>query len=185
MKVLVGLGNPGLEYEKTRHNVGFMVIDILADKHKGKIVRYNFQSLVGKIQVNQQEVTLVKPLTYMNLVGAAVKEMMVGLRLELKDILIINDDADLQLGRIKICKQAGDAGHLGVRSIITSLGSKEFARLRIGIGRPSQEKELSEYVLKEFDTAEWSFMQTVFSDAVRIAETFVFEGIEKAMLTSN
>ncbi|MBE0478611.1 aminoacyl-tRNA hydrolase [Candidatus Aerophobetes bacterium] len=185
MKVVVGLGNPDKKYERTRHNVGFLVIDALAHKYKVEINEYNFESLLCRIKIEDRETLLVKPLTYMNLAGAAVRQIVQSFRLELKDILIINDDADLPLGRIKICRKRGDAGHLGVRSVIENLGSKEFSRLRIGIGRAPEQMQLSEYVLQEFNYEEWNLMQEVLLRASLAVEKVILEGIEEAMVGFN
>jgi len=173
MRAVFGLGNPGRKYERTRHNVGFLVLDTLADKYKIKINRYEFQSLLGEGKIEGEKVLLVKPLTFMNLAGT------VG------DLLVINDDADLKVGRIKIIKKGGDAGHLGVRSIIQSLESEDFPRLRIGIGRPSPGMELREYVLQEFTKEEWEVIQSAILRAVSAVEVIILQGIEKAMTQYN
>jgi len=180
-----GFGNPGKEYEKTRHNVGFLVIDALAKKYKKKVNQYSFQSLSGKVKIGKEEVLLVKPLTYMNLAGIAVRDVLQSFKLQPKDILVVNDDADLELGRIKISRGGGDAGHLGIRSAIEKLGSKEFPRLRVGIGRPPEGMHLRDYVLEEFTPEEWKVIQKVLSECVLAVETIVLEGIEKAMARFN
>ena len=184
MRVVFGLGNPGSTYQRTRHNVGFLVINALADKYETAVNQYDFQSLLGTVQVAGSKVLLVKPLTYMNVVGIAAKDILRRFGLEAKDILVINDDADLELGRIKISQRGGDAGHLGVRSIIEHLGSQEFPRLRIGIGR-SQREELREYVLQEFTRVEWETIQKVIPKAVTAVDMIILEGIEKVMASFN
>ena len=185
MRVVVGLGNPGRKYQKTRHNVGFFVINALADKYKTEINQYIFQSLLGKVKIADRQILLIKPLTYMNLVGSVVKDISQEFKVQVKDILVINDDADLELGRLKVSKGSGDAGHLGVRSVIENLGSKEFPRLRIGIGRPPPDMCLREYVLQEFTFGEWEIMQKVFPRALTTVDMIILEGIEKVMINFN
>lgn len=185
MRVVFGFGNPGKKYQKTRHNVGFLVIDAIAGKYKIEVNHYNFRSLLGKVIIENTETLLVKPLTYMNLVGIAVKDVLQNFGIPLQDILVVNDDADLELGRIKISRRAGDAGHLGVRSVIENLGNKQFPRLRIGIGRPPQGMQLREYVLQEFTTEQWQVIQKVLPNSVVAVETIILEGIEKAQLEFN
>ncbi|MBC7190037.1 aminoacyl-tRNA hydrolase [Candidatus Aerophobetes bacterium] len=185
MKVIFGLGNPGPRYERTRHNVGFLIIDALAQKHGIKVKDYACHCLVGEVRINGKALFLAKPLTYMNLAGIAAKEILEKVRGEVKDILVITDDADLEMGRIKIAGRGGDAGHLGVRSVIENLGSKDFPRVRVGIGRPPEKIDLAEYVLQEFTEDEWVKMKQVFSRATEAIETLVLEGIEKAMQRYN
>ncbi|MCD6256837.1 aminoacyl-tRNA hydrolase [Candidatus Aerophobetes bacterium] len=185
MKVVFGLGNPGREYRRTRHNIGFLVLDTFAERHNVKLDQYNFQSLTGKLKINGEEVFLVKPLTYMNLVGSAIGDIYRNLNIKIKDIIVINDDADLEFGRIKIVRKGGDAGHLGVRSIIQNLGSEDFPRIRIGIGRPSQQIELKEYVLQEFTPKEWEMIKPVILKAAEATETIILKGIEEAMINYN
>ncbi len=185
MRVVVGLGNPGRKYQRTRHNVGFLVINALANKYKIEINQYIFQSLLGRVEIAGRQVLLIKPLTYMNLVGSVLKNISQEFKVQVEDILVINDDADLELGRLKISKGSGDAGHLGVRSVIENLGSKEFPRLRIGIGRPPLNMCLQEYVLREFTSGEWEVMQEVFSRALTAVDMIILEGIEKVMINFN
>jgi len=185
MRAVFGLGNPGRKYERTRHNVGFLVLDTLADKYKIKINRYEFQSLLGEGKIEGEEVLLVKPLTFMNLAGTVLRNICREFGVGSGDLLVINDDADLKVGRIKIIKKGGDAGHLGVRSIIQSLESEDFPRLRIGIGRPSPGMELREYVLQEFTKEEWEVIQSAILRAVSAVEVIILQGIEKAMTQYN
>lgn len=182
---MFGLGNPGEKYEKTRHNAGFLVIDAFAKRHRIEVKQYRYESLLGRVKIKEREVLLVKPLTYMNLAGVAMKQVLHSCRIGVEDILVINDDADLELGRIKISRKGGDAGHLGVRSVIEALGSRDFPRLRVGIGRPDEGISLREYVLEEFTPEEWEVMQKVFPRAAEAVETIILEGIERAMSSFN
>lgn len=181
MRVLCGLGNPGAKYRYTRHNVGFLVVDALADKYQIRIDRFKFNSLIGEGNIQKEKVLLVKPLTFMNLAGVAVKEICEALGVDRKALLVINDDADLELGRIKIAQKGKDAGHLGVRSIIESLKDQNFLRLRIGIGRPPEGIQLRDYVLQEFTSKEWELIQSTILRAVGAVETIILQGTEKAM----
>lgn len=185
MKAVFGFGNPGKKYERTRHNVGFLAVDAMADRYKTGLNQYNFQSVVGRVKVGGGEILLVKPITFMNLVGVAVKDILRSCEIQLEDMVVITDDADLELGRIKISRRGGDAGHLGVRSVIENLGSEDFSRLRIGIGRPPPGMQLTEYVLQDFTTEEWERIQKVLFDAVAAVETIILEGTEKAMASFN
>lgn len=186
MRVVFGLGNPGKKYERTRHNIGFLVIDAFAKKHNVELDQYNFHSLMGRLKIGKEDTFLVKPLTYMNLVGNAIKEIYKNFDIEIKDIIVINDDVDLELGRIKIAGKGGDAGHLGVRSIIQSLESEDFPRIRIGIGRPFfQEITLREYVLQQFTPEEWEKIEPAILKATAAVEAIILEGIEKAMSRYN
>ncbi|HHF98315.1 aminoacyl-tRNA hydrolase [Candidatus Aerophobetes bacterium] len=185
MKVIMGLGNPGKEYERTRHNAGFLVVDAVAEKYRVKLDLYNLDCLLGKVKIKEKEVLLAKPLTYMNLSGVAARKISSRYKVKVEEMLVVNDDADLELGRIKISRDGGDAGHLGVRSVIENMESKNFPRLRIGIGKPPQNVPLREYVLQEFSPEEWRIMQNVLQRAVSAVEKIITEGIEKAMLNFN
>lgn len=185
MRAVCGFGNPGKQYEKTRHNIGFLAIDALAGKHNVKVDKYNFGSLWAKVHIHEEDVLLVKPLTYMNLVGSAVKDIFDRYKLTLQDVLVIHDDADLELGRIKISKTGGDAGHRGVRSTIESLGSKDFPRIKLGVGRPADRTQLREYVLEQFTPREWELVKEVLSRCVAAVHMIMGEGIEKTMSMFN
>jgi PTH1 family peptidyl-tRNA hydrolase len=160
-------------------------VDVLAGKYKIKMDDYKFQSLLGEGKIGGEEVLLVKPLTFMNLVGTSLRDICEYFRINRGDLLVITDDADLKLGRIKITRKGGDAGHLGVRSIIQNLKSENFSRLRIGIGRPPPGMELPEYVLQEFTREEQEVIQFVILRAVSAVEAIILQGIEKAMTQYN
>ncbi len=185
MKIVFALGNPGERFVRTRHNVGYLVADALAKKYGREINTYECRSLTGKIKIGNEEVLLVKPLTFMNLSGMAVREIQDKFKLDPRNFLVINDDADLKLGRIKIVRSGGDAGHLGVRSVMEALKSDQFPRLRIGIDRPPPEIELREYVLQEFTQEEWEVIKSVILTATKAVEAIILQGIEKAMSQYN
>lgn len=171
MKLIVGLGNPGSQYEKTRHNLGWRVIDQLrkqlklADWHSAK----NFKSLICQGNLNRQKVILAKPETFMNNSGLAVKKIVNYYRIPIEEILIIHDDIDLPLGKIKIQRNRGAAGHRGVWSIINHLDSKNFIRMRIGI-RPVQAEniETEKFVLGKFTDQEEKTVKETTERAARL-----------------
>lgn len=151
MKIIVGLGNPGRSYSRHRHNVGFMAIDVLGGRHGIEIAKRSFGSLVGSGSVAGEAVLLAKPLTYMNLSGDSVAPLLRYYRLEPDQLIVVHDDLDLEFGKLKLVRSAGHGGHNGVRSIIETIGSNDFFRVRVGIGRPSPEEDAAGYVLKSFD----------------------------------
>ncbi len=196
MKLIVGLGNPGREYDFSRHNIGFMIVDALAQKHAIPVKRLKFQSLLGTGQIAGEKVWLAKPLTYMNLSGIAVKGIL-GASPELtpQSLIIVHDDMDLELGRIRFRARGGSGGHKGLISIMEKLGTREFIRLKIGIGRPAPETlpfskdsphhdesaGVKGYVLGRFTSREEPVVKEVTAKAAEALETCLLEGLEKAM----
>ncbi|WP_174615343.1 aminoacyl-tRNA hydrolase [Virgibacillus ihumii] len=150
MKCIVGLGNPGRKFKKTRHNIGFMVIDELAERHNWKLKtdKFNGKSVVEHI--HGDKVALLKPQTYMNLSGQSIRPLMDFYQIDPTEILVIYDDMDLPTGKIRLRQKGGHGGHNGVRSTIEHVGSKEFKRLRIGIGRPDSRMPIIDYVIGNF-----------------------------------
>ncbi|HUU50056.1 MAG TPA: aminoacyl-tRNA hydrolase [Nitrospinota bacterium] len=148
MEIIVGLGNPGAQYEITRHNIGFLIIDELALKYKIALDKKGYYSIYGRGKIAEKDVMLVKPVTYMNLSGGAVHSLVKNCSSSLKDLLIIHDDIDIPLGNIRKKTKGGDAGHKGIRSIIQYLESGTFSRLRIGVGRPEKGEDASDYLLE-------------------------------------
>lgn len=136
MYLIIGLGNPEEEYSKTRHNMGFNVINKIAEKYNLQINKNKFQGLYESAIIEEQKVILVKPQTYMNLSGNCIQEFVNFYKIEKDNIIVIYDDMDIEAGQIKIRKQGGPGGHNGMKSIIQMLGTEDFARIRIGIGRP-------------------------------------------------
>ena len=178
--LIVGLGNPGIQYRDTRHNVGFMVIERWASELKISLREDNV-ARYGMVQFEDKRVILECPLTYMNLSGRAVKLYKERYGIMNENILVVHDDLDLPLGRLKIVRDGGSGGHKGVFSIINSLGSKEFARLRIGIGRPRYGEAVEEYVLFPFYKDQLETIERVIDVAVEGCELFVSKGIDYAM----
>lgn len=190
--LIVGLGNPGTKYGNTRHNIGFMAVDSLAEANSINLSRYvfkrelnkkDFESLWGKGSINDKEIVLLKPQTYMNLSGEAVKLLADYFRIEPKDILVIYDDIDLELGSIRIRLSGGSGGHRGMQSIIEHLGTNDFPRIRLGIGRPNEQGQgdVADYVLSSFDTEEKDLLQQTLNRAKEAVEVILKDGIEKAM----
>ena len=180
MKIIVGLGNPGPGYAKNRHNVGYQCVKRLAQRCDATSSRVMFKALTISAQIAGVKVVLARPLTFMNLSGQAVGPLLHWYHADLTDLLVICDDLDLPLGRIRLRSHGGSAGHKGMRSIIDTLGTQEFARLRIGIGRPAH-GEPEDYVLNDFSQDESIVMQDAYDRAVAAVESFVLEGIAVAM----
>jgi PTH1 family peptidyl-tRNA hydrolase len=181
VKIIVGLGNPGIPYRMTRHNIGFQVVDRLAKLSHIPIRTKRFKSLYGKGWIDSQQVILVKPMTFMNRSGEAVKKVTDFFHLGNDDLVVIHDDLDLTLGKIRFKQKGGDGGHQGVRSIIESMGGNNFLRLKVGIGRPPVEMDPAEYVLKVFDEVEQSHLNQLFSQAAESLKVMLLEGLQKAM----
>lgn len=142
MKCIVGLGNPGKKYDKTRHNAGFMVLDEWAERNNWSFSQKKFNGLYTMERIDGEKVVLLKPQTYMNLSGESLRPLMDYYDLDVEDILVIYDDLDLPPGKIRLRKKGGHGGHNGIRSIIDHLGTKEFKRLRVGVGRPEGSKSV-------------------------------------------
>ena len=180
MKLIAGLGNPGSEYRDTRHNFGFMVVDALAKSHRIRVWGFRFSSRIGKGRIAGQEVALVKPRTYMNLSGRAVKPALRGHGLSTEDLMVIHDDLDLPLGRLKITLSGGAGGHKGVASIIEELGTDQFLRMRLGIGKPEGNDDTVDYVLEPFRDEEIPVRDRVIAAAADAVCVIFSQGVEAA-----
>lgn len=186
MYLIVGLGNPGQEYEETRHNAGFLALDCLAKRHKISFNLNKCQSLAGRGKVSGKDVLLVKPLTYMNRSGIAVKCFVFEHEIEPDKIIVIYDDIDLPFGKIRIREKGGSGGHRGVDSIIKELGASEFVRIRIGIGRPPAGKvDVVEYVLSPFLPKEKEEFEVTLEEVADAVETILEKGVNAAMSRFN
>ncbi len=179
--LIVGLGNPGREYAFNRHNVGFMAVDRLAKKHGTAFTRRQGKALITSINVEAHSVVLAKPQTYMNLSGDAVASLVRFYDLPLEQIMVCYDDLDLPVGAIRLRPQGGSAGQNGVQSIIEQLGTQNFPRLRLGIGRPPGRMLAAAYVLHDFDKFDGEVMDMTLNKAVEAIEVFVVEGLNAAM----
>lgn len=180
MKIIVGLGNPGPSYAKNRHNVGYQCVERLAQRCGATSSRVMFKALTTSGQIAGVKVVLARPLTFMNLSGQSVGPLLHWYHADLADLLVICDDLDLPLGKIRLRPHGGSAGHKGMRSVIDALGTQEFARLRVGIGRPAH-GEPQGYVLDDFSLDESIVMQDAYDRATAAVEAFVVEGIAVAM----
>ena len=181
VKAIIGLGNPGREYERNRHNIGFQVIDLLAEKHGMRFDQRKFRALLAKGRILGHDVILAKPLTFMNSSGEAVGPLAHFYKIEPQDILVIADDLDIPQGRIRLRPMGSSGGHNGLKSIILHLGTEDFSRARIGIGRPPGSMDPADYVLQDFTQDEEAVMTKVRGRAVEAIETWLEEGIEAAM----
>mgnify|MGYP003487737948 CR=1 FL=1 len=180
MKIIAGLGNPGERYLKTRHNFGFMVIDRFAWHLETECSQNKFQSFFCKKAIEKEEIILLKPQTFMNMSGRAVKEAFAFYKCELHDLMVVCDDLDLPPGKIRVKRNGGSGGHRGLESIALSLGDSGFSRLRIGIGRPPA-GDSSSYVLSPFSGDEESVVHEATEKACQVLKTWIFEGVETCM----
>ena len=181
MHLIVGLGNPGADYAKTRHNAGFLLVEKLAEKWKASWTKERkFQARVARAEPGR--VLLAEPQTFMNLSGEAVGALKNFYQLQPQsELLVAVDDADLPLGEIRLRAGGGSGGHHGLESIEQHLGTNDFARLRLGIGRAEGAREITDYVLDRFDAAEAALMEKVLVRAAGQAECWLDDGMEKAM----
>jgi len=182
MKLIVGLGNPGRVYINSRHNVGFLVIDYLAHTHRAALKKdRDTFSLTSRIKFEGQNVILAKPLTFMNLSGVAASGLVKKYKIDLNNLLVVCDDLDLDFTRLKIRPVGSSAGHNGLSSIIGSLESRNFSRLRLGIGRPPKFIDSAEYVLSSFSKREKGQLDNMIERAAACCQVWIREGPDKAM----
>ncbi len=180
MYVIAGLGNPGKRYAQTRHNMGFITVDQLAEKHDIKVDKLKFKALVGEGRIAGQKVLLVKPQTYMNLSGESLREVMHFYKLEPEQLIVIYDDIDLEAGALRIRKFGSAGTHNGMRSVVYQLQSDRFPRIRIGIGG-SGERQLADFVTGGFSKEEVPVLEEAVTKAVGALECILGDGIDKAM----
>lgn len=182
MFLLAGLGNPGIKYALTRHNVGFWIVDALASRAGVKLKKVCCRSYTARAVLAGKEVVLAKPLTYMNRSGLAVRALLQYFSLQPENLLVIYDDLDLSPGRLRLRSRGGSGGHRGMASVIALLGSENFARLRLGIGRPPGETgDGVDYVLSHFKADEERQIMEAVELAADAVETFLAYGLEAAM----
>lgn len=180
MKIIVGLGNPGKEYDKTRHNAGFDVIDILAEKLNISVTQKKFNALIGDCIFNGEKVILVKPQTFMNLSGNSVVQIQVFYKARKEDIIIIHDDLDLPVGKIRIRSKGSSGGQNGMKDIIKHLNTQEIARIRVGIGHDDK-KNTIDYVLKKVSKQELPIYNESLDKAAETAKFFINNPIDLVM----
>ena len=179
MKLVVGLGNPGRPYAGTRHNVGFDVLDALAGRHRLDWESAPANALLAKWRA--ASVLLAKPLTFMNLSGPAIGDLLRFFKIDFPDLFVVVDDVNLELGRLRARPSGSAGGHNGLKSIIAAFGNEDFARLRIGVGRGDNRRDLADHVLAKFDPEERTIVAEAVGRAADATELFVAEGIEPVM----
>ena len=188
MKLIVGLGNPGPKYEGTRHNVGFAAVDLLATRHgvSWETAPRGIEALVGRcrstsLTAGRDDVVLAKPLTFMNLSGAAVVGLLQFYKIDVADMIVVVDEVQLETGRIRVRPDGSAGGHNGLKSIVASLGTMAFPRLRIGVGRGDSRRDLADHVLARFDPAERDVVEESVARAADAIEAFAADGVQTAM----
>ena len=182
MYCIVGLGNPEKKYENTRHNVGFDVIDALAEKYSIAVREKGYKALFGKGVIEGQRVILAKPQTYMNLSGESVREITDYYKIDAEEeLIVISDDISLEVGAIRIRKKGSAGGHNGLKNIIAHLGTENFNRIRMGVGEKPREWDLVDYVLGHFSKEERKLVDEGVAEAVKAVEIMVTDGADKAM----
>ncbi|MBF4695624.1 aminoacyl-tRNA hydrolase [Fusibacter ferrireducens] len=180
MYVIVGLGNPGKQYQQTRHNVGFNVIDVLSEKLSIRVDKIKYKAVIGEGQYQGEKIMLVKPQTFMNLSGESVMKIMSYFDLQMENLVVIYDDIDTELGKLRIRKKGSAGTHNGMRNIIYLLQKDDFPRVRIGIGKPER-GDLKDFVLKRFSPDEKLLMDDTISRAAEATLAIIREDVDKAM----
>jgi PTH1 family peptidyl-tRNA hydrolase len=181
VRLVVGLGNPGNTYKNTRHNVGFMVLDRIAEDFSIALDKQKFDTVFALGSIEGISVILAKPMAFMNRSGLQVQKIARYYRILSKDMLVVHDDIDLAFGRIKIKEKGGDGGHKGLRSIIDAFGGGDFTRLRIGVGRPEAGISAAEYVLGRFTTKENEVLDRIITEARDAVSTILCKGAKEGM----
>lgn len=179
--LIAGLGNPGREYRNNRHNIGFMAVDVLAERLDVKFTRMESQALVAKGQHGATRLILAKPQTYMNLSGQAIGALQRFYKVPLDRLLVIYDDVDLPFGVLRLRPKGGSAGQKGMKSIIERLGTQDFPRLRLGIGRPPGRMQTPDFVLQDFGPGDQADLKDILSRAAEAALVFTSDGLNTAM----
>ena len=181
MKIIAGLGNPGAEYAHTKHNVGFMLVDVLAEKLGAASWKEDFFSALTEVRIGGEKVFLVKPLTYMNNSGEALGPMLSYYKLDVDDLVVVHDDMDIPAGMVRIRRKGSSGGHNGIKSIIAHVGSEDFARVRIGIGRPPAGWTVIHHVLAPFSTEDAPKIRAAIDYLLPAVESIVTDGVDFAM----
>lgn len=181
MKLIVGLGNPGAKYAGTRHNAGFSVIDELAERHKIKMGTNKHKAIIGKGIINGEKVILAMPQTFMNLSGESVRSIMDFYKLTVDDLIVVYDDIDLDVGKLRIRQKGSAGGHNGMKNIILHCGSQDFVRVRVGVGHKPDHMDLADYVLSRFGKDDLPFMRESCGNACDALEVILSDGAVAAM----
>ncbi len=180
MKLIVGLGNPGKEYENTRHNIGFSLLNYLAKEKKISFETGKFNADYAICNINNEKVILIKPLSYMNLSGGVVKKYMDYYKIDNKNILIIQDDLDMNIGKIKFVYNSSSGGHNGIKDIEKNLGTKEYARLKIGISN-NKDIDTKEYVLNKFSKEDSKILEKTYAKLINLLEDYTSLNFDRIM----
>ena len=181
MYLIAGLGNPGKEYETTRHNVGFMTIDCLADRLRCDVTTRKFLGFVGSGYIGGEKVILLKPQTYMNLSGESIRAAADFYKLDPDQVIVIYDDISLDVGAVRIRAKGSAGGHNGMKSIISHLGTQDYPRVRVGIGEKPARMDLADYVLSHFTKAEMDVLKDSIKDAADAVELLITDGVQASM----
>ena len=182
MFLIVGLGNPGKEYDGTRHNIGFAAIDYIADKYNIELNRIKFKGVFGEGLINGKKVILLKPTTYMNLSGESVREFIDYYKIDPEtEMIVIYDDIDLEPGQIRIRKKGSAGGHNGIKNIIQELGTQKFVRIKVGVGAKPQGWDLADYVLGRFGSEDRKLVDEAQDRACKAVELILSDGPDAAM----
>lgn len=179
LKLVVGLGNPGMKYAATRHNIGFEIIDSIAETYRISVLKNKYKALIGEGTIGREKVILMKPQTYMNLSGEAIRLCSDFYKISPEDVIVIYDDVSLELGQIRIRKSGSAGGHNGIKSIIACLGTQTFPRIKFGVG--DQFHDLASYVLDRFSEAEMKCIGPRIGDVVKATEAMICKGVDYAM----
>ncbi len=183
--MLAGLGNPGAKYARTRHNIGFRVIDKIADKYSMTLDKSRFDAIYSKGIIEGIKILLVKPQSFMNRSGFPLQKIISYFKIDTSDVIVVHDDLDLEFGKMKLVKNRGHGGHNGIKSIIEAIGTKDFIRVRIGIGRPQGGKEVISHVLSSFSEDEEKKLDDIVEKYVEACIMILEQGIKKAMTVCN
>ena len=181
MYIIAGLGNPGKEYEETRHNAGFKVIDRLSDKYNIDVTEGKFKGLIGKGVIDGNKVILVKPLTYMNNSGECIRAVMDYYKAGTEDLIVIYDDISLAPGKLRLRPKGSAGGHNGIKSIIAHLGTEKFKRIRVGVGEKPKNWDLADFVLSPFKPEEKDAVREGIEKAAKAVEVILTDGADAAM----
>jgi len=181
VKLIAGLGNPGEQYQSSRHNLGFLTLDYLAGRHDIPLKKQGFEALFGKGKIGNETVLLAKPQTYMNLSGIALERLVSYFKVDIKDLIVVHDDLDLPFETIRLKKGGGEGGHKGLMSIVQHVGSADFIRVRIGIGKPMRKAMVERYVLSPFAEEEQNAVPSILAVACDVVGEVILSGVETAM----
>ncbi len=185
MKALIGLGNPGKDYLHTRHNAGFLAVARFAERYEVPLNKTRYNSIFAKTKFDGEDIILLFPLTFMNLSGNAVKQLIVKEGINLEDLLIISDDIHIELGTLRLRESGSAGGHNGLKSVIATIGSDDFSRLRIGVGPKPEKMDLSDFVLENFKKSELKILDSVLDVSTDAISLWIKEGIKESMAKYN